>query len=824
MVKLISQTMATFMRFTPACDKPESDANIRPRHPAEKAAWIWIKDWQPTFSSYVRWNLAVTLDEAADIPLHLSADQRYQFRVNGETLSYGPDRDDLEHWQVTSGHLALPPGTHQFEVMTWWQAEPNDGMPQDADYGSTLDVPHPPMAQMTFRPGFLLAADGEWEDRLATGKAPWRAEVLDAAVAHRMTALKSYNDIGPEYVIDMAQWQRPVPAETEVVRAPIQASQHGIRIPGWAVAPSQRPEQLLERFGAGRIRALRLGRQDEIPWRTEDTSHRDLSQWQPILAGEISVTVPAGTEIDVIWDFETYRCGYPQLTVSAGKGARVDCGWAESLFHESSGHKVGAFSDKGHRGEIADKVWHGFEDTWHLNGQANACLPALWWRSGRYLRLRIATAGEPVVIHSLALLTTGYPLIADYAWDSSDGDWNALMPLLEHGLRVCAHETWVDCPYYEQMNYVGDTRLHALSNYAGFRDIRLSRSALSLFDQSRNGSGWVAERYPSRIRQESPTYAMLYPLMVRDLLLWRGEEAFIKSLLPGLRSLGAMIVALRKEGQLIGRLHGWPFVDWSTEWPESYAPGIEEGDSALINLHAVHAFEAIAQVEAYQGDTHLAAFYREQAEDLMEQILLRYWDHDKGCLKDTTIAASYSEHAQCLLILAEAASDKHKQACLQTLLQDTSLTRTTVYFSFYLLEALWQQRQSEAFHNRLQWWKSLPERGFTALPEAPEPNRSDAHGWSAHPLFHSLASIGGVRPASPGMQSLEVSPLPGHLRRFKVRVVHPRGYVTVDFRREDDDVHFGLTAPAGVDGRLHYADNHVTLKPNGERQVFAFPA
>ena len=31
---------------------------------------------------------------------------------------------------------------------------------------------------------------------------------------------------------------------------------------------------------------------------------------------------------------------------------------------------------------------------------------------------------------------------------------------------MCAHETYMDCPYYEQLQYGGDTRLEILATYS----------------------------------------------------------------------------------------------------------------------------------------------------------------------------------------------------------------------------------------------------------------------------------------------------------------------------------------------------------------------
>ena len=55
-------------------------------------------------------------------------------------------------------------------------------------------------------------------------------------------------------------------------------------------------------------------------------------------------------------------------------------------------------------------------------------------------------------------------------------------PLLVRGMQACAHETYFDCPYFEQMQYVGDLRLEALTQYAMTRDDRLTAKGLYLVE------------------------------------------------------------------------------------------------------------------------------------------------------------------------------------------------------------------------------------------------------------------------------------------------------------------------------------------------------
>ncbi|MBQ1660926.1 MAG: hypothetical protein II054_00355, partial [Treponema sp.] len=79
-----------------------------------------------------------------------------------------------------------------------------------------------------------------------------------------------------------------------------------------------------------------------------------------------------------------------------------------------------------------------------------------------------------------------------------------LQQMLEIGwrtARLCAWETYMDCPYYEQLQYLGDTRIQALVTLYNSKDDRLVKNFLHLADVSRSADGITKSRYPTTLPQ-----------------------------------------------------------------------------------------------------------------------------------------------------------------------------------------------------------------------------------------------------------------------------------------------------------------------------------
>ncbi len=799
----------------PAITRLAADANIRPGHPAERVCWIWHPARRNDETCFLRFELKFRRADDRPLRCHVTADNRYQLFLDGEPVAYGPDRSDPAAWSVSTLEIPLTPGEHTLSAFVWLIAENTMSSRMDPDQaGGSRAAVNPPMAQMSAGGGFLFVADDAAQSPVFdTGCAPWKVADLTPALRFSGPDGLGYHDIGPGFHFDMKTWSesRRQSADASVVARPMSPNIHGVVNPGRALVGHDIPEQARECFTGGRIRAARPAISDAVWSETGDVAALDA------VRGGRACEIAAGSQLEFLWDFGRYVCGYPEFAWSGGAGAKIEVEWAESLYSCDPAN-VDAFAPKGHRGEIEGKAWLGFGDSFIASGGEHEQTPGLWWRSGRYLRVRITTSGHPLRLDQLAIRATGYPLERTATWSSSDSGWDDCIPFLARGLELNAHEIWVDCPYYEQLNYVGDTIMHAASTYACYPDDRLTRRSLRHFDLSRRGSGLVAERHPSAWRQESATYAMLHPIMVRDFVWWRDDPDWVRAaLLPGSRQLMEAVLQWKRADGLLGAVPGWPCVDWvrTHGWHECCGPGMREGDSSIVNLHFVLACRAQAEIERALGDPLLAQRWEAEAAGTFQAVMQAYWSPDRGCLLDTRSGTFASEHAQALAVLTGLLDSERRERIRHTLLADPDLARCTISFSFYLFEAFRMLGEGAAIFERIQFWRELPACGFVSLPECPEPNRSDCHAWGAHPLFHTFASIAGVRPAAPGFRHVRIEPLPGPLDRFSLTMPHPAGKIAFDATSLRSRAEFTITLPAGICGDLVWNSHTYAIAGRG---------
>ncbi|HEY8966510.1 MAG TPA: alpha-L-rhamnosidase C-terminal domain-containing protein, partial [Candidatus Methylacidiphilales bacterium] len=467
----------------------------------------------------------------------------------------------------------------------------------------------------------------------------------------------------------------------------------------------------------------------------------------------------------------------------------------------------------------------GPADLVHPGGGPGSWRP-LWWRCGTSIHIEAEAGAEPLTLERLALVETRHPLRVEARWKAPDPAWNRIFAIGRRTLEMCLHETFMDCPYYEQLMYVGDTRIQCLLAYALARDDRPQRKALALFDSSRtNPTGLVAANHPSRGSQLIAPFALWWIAMIRDFAWWRGDRAFVRERLPGVRAVVDFFAARVDAEGLLRAPEGWNFVD-SAYRPGGVPPGAETGGrSAVLQAQWTLALGMAAEVEAFAGEPEHAARCRRLRAGAARALVASFWDDERGLLADRTAsergdAAARSEHAQCLALLA-GALDAPQQARVWRALEQgaaAGLLGASCYFSHYAFEACLAAGRGDLFAARLAPWKEGLREGFRTTPENFGETRSDCHAWSANPLFHYLSGVLGIGPGSWGFESVLIAPcLPGTDGEASGTVAHPRGPIRVALERRREKVRAEISLPPGLSGAFRIGNEEHPLHPGRQR-------
>ena len=804
-IRALQSTVATIYLL---CIAPSLVGGQRVFHGAPTASWIAPPNIPG--DSFVVFHARRSLD-LATVPthflVHVSADNRYRLFLNGVSIASGPQRSDVAHWRYETVDLApqLRPGHNVLAAVVWnWGADR-------------------PVAQHSHRTGFLLQGDGEGEASLVNTGPGWKL-LVDSAYAPVVitnATVAGYYAAVPGEEVDAANypwhWKDPsfddsrwlvvsAPASRATASAPLSA----FDVPAGSMIVGRLHLRAPVGPGTGELVGWQLTPRS-IPAADETvqrlTSIRRASgatATDSLLRGTGNLVVPPRTRASVLLDQAHTTNAYPVLATSGGAGSRVTLTYAEAL--------VDAKGAKGNRNDVDGRTILGVHDVFHPDGGAHRVFEPLYWRSFRYIQLDIETADQPLVIDDVHGVFTGYPL-RERAQFSSDQTWLGDVWRMDwNGARIGAFETYMDTPYYEQLQYIGDTRIQSLISIYMSGDDRLVRQAIEHFDASRMPEGLTMSRYPSALPQVIPPFSLIYVAMVDDYRQLRADASFVRRRLAGMRGILDWYAAYVDSTGMLGPMPYWNYVDWAREWDSGVPAGAHGGHSATITLLYAYALRRAAAIERDVGVPAMATEYIRRADAAVAAVRQHAWDASRGLFRDASGVDAYSQQTNVLAILAGAVPAAEQRGLMERVLADSSLTRCTYYFTFYLLEAMREAGVADRTIEQLAPWREMLRLGLTSTPENPEPTRSDSHAWAAHPNYFLLATVLGVRPASAGFRTVRIEPALGPLQWAEGRVPHPAGDIAVRLTRTAaSGLHASVTLPTGLTGELVWRGRRLPL-------------
>jgi hypothetical protein len=737
------------------------------------ARWIAVPDTSPF--DYGVYHFRRTFELAsrpAQFVVHVTGDNRYQLFVNGERVVWGPARGDLNHWRFETVDIApyLKPGKNLLAALVW-------------NFGQ-----YAPEAQVTDRTAFLLQGDTQGE-RIADTSAQWKClrNLAYKPLHYTHAQMRGYFVAGPGDRVDGASypwgWADPDYDDSKWAQAQTDGRWSGAPRDSrdapnrWLLVPRNIP--LMEET-TQRLASLRRSTGVSVP---ADFPRK-----------AAAFTVPANTRARLLVDQSHLTTAYPELIVTGGKGAAIEVGYAESLFANGS-------REKGNRNEVEGKTFVGYYDVFVSDGGKQRTYRPLWWRTYRYIDLAIETRDEPLTIEDFRGTYVGYPFKFNARFDAQSERLNKILEVGWRTARLDAHETYMDCPYYEQLQYVGDTRIQALVSYYNSGDGRLAKNCIEQVNDSRTAEGATMSRAPTRQQQYIPPFSLWWIGMVHDYWMYQADAGFVRGMLPGVRAVLSFFSKYEKPNGGLGRLPWWNYVDWA--WKNSGVPPMDaDGSSAALDLQLLLALDWAAELEETLGSKWQALEYRQTANKLRATVRDRYWDSSRQLFSDTPLKQEFSQQTNSLAVLAHVVEGESARALVNRILSDSSITQCTYYFRHYLHSAVNRVGEGDRYLELLGEWDRMLARGLTTWAETPEPTRSDCHAWSSSPNYELFRTVLGIDSAAPGFKRVIIRPFVGKLTRVSGSIPHPDGEVSVSLVHVDARLEAEVKLPGGVTGEL----------------------
>ncbi len=722
--------------------------------------WIWLPEGE---SRTARVALFRCVQDWEAVPetfrVRVTADSRYKLYVNGEPLAEGPCKGNREerYHEVLDAAPLMKPGRNVWAAAVL-------GYPAEGGNQSVL---------RTGTPRFFLAPEdggtvwtGSWRGIFAEGvrflpENPWYAPLgfYEDTVGDK--ALRGW--MTPEY--DDSRWLEPVPAPPmETVERPIP----------------------LLRGDWGRFSEVTRVREGDV----------SKEEWNALLREDRPVTVRAGRRAVVELSAEVLRTAFLRLRMTGGGGASLTLLQSECYVEglpERSGYRV--LPRKGDRADASGELT-GYEDRYTVAGGGTEGCPEeyepFWFRTFRYVRLTVETGEEPITIRELRFRETGYPLEVRSRVETSDRTLQDIWDISLRSLRLCMHETYEDCPFYEQLQYLMDARSEMLYTYAVAADDRLARRCLEDFRASARPEGLLDARAPSTSPNVIPGFSVYYLGMLHDHRMYFGDRTLAERHLD--TALGVLEFFHRNlnASGLVGRLGGfngkeryWSFIDWAPGWETGVPGAIRQGPLTMESLLYLLGLQWGEELCRWLERSQEAETLRLRAEALREALRTRCMDGD-GLLRDGPEVPLYSQHCQVFAVLTGTVDvSKGRESLLRTLREPERFTPCSVAMALYLFRAL----EACGLYDRTAalWdpWRRMVTNRLSTCSENDGQSRSDCHAWGALALYELPASILGVRPASPGFETFSVHPLPCGLDWAEGEVAMPRGVVHVQWHSEN---------------------------------------
>ncbi|KAJ5669428.1 hypothetical protein N7462_010498 [Penicillium macrosclerotiorum] len=714
-----------------------------------QANWIWIPNWVDssttnTVGRIVDFVRNVTLpSRPRKSQLHFSADTRYKLFVNGTRIAVGPTRSSPLIWYYDSLDIApyLEEGENEirFTVLRYF-ASSRGAM----------------AFERTALPGLTIfgCVETETETIDLGSQQNWKASMDESVQFPSGIVDDAFLHIS-ERVIPRG----PVPQITPIL--------HGIRTLNGDIAP-----------WALRPRPIPMPESTPVIINTVRSCESSVSSddWKSFLTGKAPLHLPQDSQhiIDIQAD-----CHSTAFITFCFKGnqqsSRIKLKVTYSEGYELEPRSYPFFRSKGDRLDARNGHIIGPYDEVILDvSDAEIFYEPFWFRTFRLLRIEIIVGGAPIEFQSFHATQVNYPMAVKANWkERENAQSEQIWDVSIRTMRNCMFDGYSDCPFYEQLQYSGDSRSVGLFHYLLSGDDRLMRQAITNFAASVTPNGLTQSRFPSHSPQVVAGFSLYWILQVCDHFRFFGDAPFTRNFVPRIDGVLDFFESNIDDMGLVSGLPAeiWQYVDWVTTWgatvdhPDKGVPtsGRKSNRHTYFSMLYAYVLKQAAKLIRDVGRPGNADEYESRAAALVEAIRKHCYDGRFFTDSTSEIAdkLSYSQHCQVFAVLCGAAIPDQQERILAESFTNPRFSKCSYMMQFYAFRALalaGGQIYNNFWNSMWEPWRQMLANNLSTWEEDDVRQRSDCHAWGSVPIFEYCTELAGIFPVAPGSSKITFKP------------------------------------------------------------------
>jgi len=189
----------------------------------------------------------------------------------------------------------------------------------------------------------------------------------------------------------------------------------------------------------------------------------------------------------------------------------------------------------------------------------------------------------------------------------------------------------------------------------------------------------------------------------------------------------------------------------------------------------------------------------------------------------------FSQHATAAALAFGVSADAAMTDALGRTLVGHGEIRTSIYFAYFVLEALYRagfgtyatallanNDMTPGTHN---WAAALEAGNVTIAPEAwnvrEKPNMTFSHPWGSAPAILIARGMLGIRPTRPGYHKFNVHPQLGDMRYASITLPIVKGAIVLSVAQNNEAYEMEISVPTNTRATVY-----MPVLPGGENHLF----